>query len=82
MVDYLSRESTPAPAPAASVETRVADVAAAAAHAAVAAMAATDAGSSAAEPPPATDADWARRVRVLELESELAELRGAKRARR
>jgi hypothetical protein len=80
VVDYRSRESAPAPAPA--PDTSVAGIAAAAAQAAVAALMASGAGAAAGEPLPATDSDWERRVRRLELESELAELKHAKRVRR
>ena len=79
VVDYRSREPAPAPAPA--PETNVAAVAAAAAQAAVAAVAASGVSAAAGEPPPAADSDWERRVRVLELESELAELKRVKRVR-
>ena len=79
VVDYRSRASAPAPAPA--PDTSVAVVAAAAAQAAVAAVMASGAGAAASEPLPATDSDWERRVRMLELESELAELKRVKRVR-
>ena len=75
VVDYRPRGSAPATAP----ESSVADVAAVAARAAVAALESAGAGTSAGGPPPATDADWQRRVRVLELERELDDLRRAKR---
>ena len=76
VVDYRSRESAPAPDPA--PDASVAVVAAAAAQAAVAAMAASGAHAAADGPPPATDSGWEQRVRVLELESELAGLKRAK----
>ena len=75
VVDYRSRGSAPAPAP----ESSVADVAAVAARAAVAALESASSGASAGGQLPATDADWQRRVRVLELERELEDLRRAKR---
>ena len=78
VVDYRSHESAPAPAVEAD---GAASVVEAAVQAAVAAVAAAAASSSAGERPAATDADWQRRVRVLELEHELAGLRAPKRAR-
>ena len=88
VVDYAAgapaAAAVAASAPALAAE-EVATIAAAAARAAVEAMAASpDASASSVRvSSPVTDEDWRKRVRVLELSAELAELeRGGTRARR